>query len=169
MSPLSALHPCPHPQPPKPLGPPCPVLGALQRPRPLRSCSHLSPWKSHSFSLCWGHASGGSQHKNSVTPNPTLDVPSSTQRHTQLSMPQGQSWAQPAMSLLVSLGRRRVHPVSLSPPTHGAAHRASPNRDSPCWGLFSATQSPGHCACRAKGSRDMGWHAPNLGERGETP
>lgn len=106
---------------------------------------------------------GGGQTQKQCHPHP------GPSRHSQLSVLQGQGWAQLAASLLASPGRRRMHPVSPSTPTHRAADRASPNRDSPSLGLFSATQSPSDCACRAKGSRDTEWHAPNLGERGETP
>lgn len=69
------------PQPPKTLLLSCPLLRASQRTRSPRPCSHLFPWKSHSFSLCWGHATGwGSQHKSSITPTPHPGWP---QQHPQ--------------------------------------------------------------------------------------
>lgn len=145
---------------------PRPLLRASQRPRPPSPCSHLFPWQSHSFALCWGHATGrGSQHKTSVTPTP---LPGWPQQHPEVL--QGQGWAPPATSLPVSPGGRRMHPVSPSTPTPRGCTQGVTQQGLTTFGLVQShpvTQQLCLQGQREQGQR--GRNAPSLGGRGETP
>lgn len=141
-------------------------------PRPPSLCSHLFPWKSHSFSLCWGHATGrGSQCKNSVTPhNPSWMAPAAPRGNPSSQCRRDQAGHNQPHHCWFHQAGEGCTQCPPPHPSHGAAHRASPNRDSPCLGLFSATQSPSNYACRAKGSRDTGdGMPPTLGREGRQP
>lgn len=99
--------------PPNPWSPLDPSLA--KAPQPL--LPSFSMEESQLFPLLGScHREGLTMQKQCHPPQPILDGPSSTQRQSQLSVPQGPGWAQRATSLLVSPGRRRMHPVSPSTP-----------------------------------------------------
>lgn len=107
-------------------------------------------------------------HNTKTVSHPTLDGPSSTQRHSQLSLPQG--WAQLSASLLVSPGRRRVHPLSPSPPNPRGCTQGVTNTGS--HHVQACSVPPSHPATVPAGLKGAGAEGTACsqpwGERGDT-
>lgn len=138
-------------------------------PQPL--LPSLSMEESQLFPLLGScHGVGGSQHKNSVTPTPHPGWP---QQHPEALPALGATGTGLSTTGRITAGFARqkkgapsvplsTHPTGL----HTGRHQTGTHH---VWACSVPPSHPATVPAGLKGAGTRGWHAPNLGERRETP